>query len=365
MPNRYELLGTHHVELFVANAAQAAFYYQKAWGFRLTAFQGLESGCRDHVSYVLTQDRIRLVLTAPLGHGGPINAFVGRHGDGVTDLAFSTDDAEAAFADVTSRGAEPVAKPHRVADEDGEVVLATVKAHGDLQHTFVQASGYKGPYLPGFQKRPVTSPVTTAPVGLKYVDHAVHNVGEGRMNATVQWYQDVFGFHRFWSADDKDIHTEYSSLASIVVANANGRVRMPINEPARGLKKSQIQEYLDYNGGSGVQHLAFATSDIIGTVTALRSNGVEFLTVPDSYYTALTDRIGTIEEPIQALREHGILADRDETGYLLQLFTKPVQDRPTLFYEIIQRKGSDSFGKGNFKALFQAIEREQARRGNL
>jgi len=364
MPNRYELLGTHHVEYYVGNARQAAYYYQRAWGFRLVAYAGLETGLRDRTSYVLQQDRIRLVLTSPMGPGGPINAYLDRHGDGVRDVAFMTDDAEAAFASTVGNGAEPVDRPHAIEDASGRAVVATVKAYGDVVHTFVQADGYRGLYLPGYGA-PVGAVQAASPVGLRYVDHLVHNMPEGQMKPTVDWYSTVFGFHRFWSADDKDIRTEYSSLASIVVANDNERVRMPVNEPAPGLRKSQIQEFIDYNVDAGVQHLAFLTDNILDTVGKLRANGVEFLDVPDSYYDSLLARVGEIDEPLEALRANRILVDRDESGYLLQLFTRPVQDRPTLFYEVIQRKGCKSFGKGNFKALFESIEREQARRGNL
>jgi 4-hydroxyphenylpyruvate dioxygenase len=364
MPNRYELLGTHHVELFVGNARQAAYYYQAAWGFQLVAYRGLETGCRDSVSYVLQQDKIRLVLTSPLGPGGPINEFLNRHGDAVRVVAFITDNAEAAFADVVSRGAERIAPPRLISDKCGAVVTAAVKAYADVIHLFVQAGDYKGPFLPGFEE-PSVGLVAAVPVGLKYIDHLVNNMPSGAMTPTVEWYQKVFGFHRYWSADDKDIRTEYSSLASIVVANDNERVRMPINEPAPGLRKSQIQEFIDYNTDAGVQHLAFKTDDILSTVRALRANGVEFLDVPESYYETLHERVGKIEEPLVELRANRILVDRDDDGYLLQLFSRPLQDRPTLFFEVIQRKGSESFGKGNFKALFESIEREQARRGNL
>lgn len=364
MASRYQLLGTHHVEYYVGNARQAAYYYQRAWGFELVAYAGLETGLRDRTTYVLQQDRVRLLLTSPMGPGGPINTFLDRHGDGVHDVAFITDDAEAAFAETVSNGAEVVERPHVIEDDAGRAVLATVKAYADVVHTFVQAEGYRGLYLPGF-KAPSGSVQKVKPVGLRYVDHLVNNMPLGQMTPTVEWYNKVFGFHRFWSADDKDIRTEYSSLASIVVANDNERVRMPVNEPAPGLRKSQIQEFIDYNIDAGVQHLAFRTNDILDTVRRLRENGVEFLEVPDTYYEGLLDRVGKIDEPLDALREARILVDRDEAGYLLQLFTKPVQDRPTLFYEVIQRKGSESFGKGNFKALFESIEREQAKRGNL
>lgn len=364
MADDYQILGTHHVELFVGNAKQAAFYYQKAWGFRIVAYQGLETGARDRVSYVLEQDRIRLVLTSPLGPGGEINTFLDRHGDAVRDIAFMTTDATAAFRATTSQGAEAVHEPREIRDDHGAAVVATIKAYDDVRHTFVQSEGYRGSYLPGFGA-PVGLSQQVEPVGLNYIDHMVNNMAEGDMERTVEWYQKVFGFHRFWTVDDKDIRTDYSALRSIVVANENERIKMPVNEPAAGLRKSQIQEYLDYNVDAGVQHLAFRTKDIIATVRKLRANGVEFLQVPDAYYEALPDRVGEIDEPIEALRENGILVDRDDDGYMLQLFTKPIQDRPTLFYEIIQRKGSESFGKGNFRALFESIEREQERRGNL
>ncbi|MCU0690858.1 MAG: 4-hydroxyphenylpyruvate dioxygenase [Polyangiaceae bacterium] len=364
MGHGYQLLGTHHVELCVGNAKQAAYYYQKAWGFEFVAYQGLETGHRNRISYVLKQNQIRLVLTSPLGPGGPLNAYLDRHGDGVRDIAFITTDAEAAFASTTSRGAEPIQKPTELRDESGSAVVATIRAYADVRHTFVQSEGYGAPHLPGF-RAPVGLVQRVEPTGLRYIDHVVNNTSVGDMEKTVRWYQDVFGFHRFWSADDKDIRTEHSSLASIVVANDNERIKMPVNEPAPGLRKSQIQEYLDYNIDAGVQHLAMRTDDIITTVRKLRDNGVEFLEVPDAYYEGLRERVGDIREPTEALREHGILVDRDEQGYLLQLFTMPVQNRPTLFYEIIQREGSESFGKGNFKALFESIEREQARRGNL
>ena len=364
MGDDYQILGTHHVELFVGNAKQAAFYYQRAWGFRIVAYRGLETGCRDRVSYVLEQDRIRLVLTSPLGTGGEINAFLDRHGDAVRDIAFMTTDAAAAFRATTGNGAEVIHEPQTLSDEHGHAIVATIRAYNDVRHTFVQSEGYRGAYLPGFGD-PVGMVQKVEPVGLKYIDHMVNNMAEGDMERTVEWYQKVFGFHRFWTVDDKDIRTDYSALRSIVVANENERIKMPVNEPAPGLRKSQIQEYLDYNLDAGVQHVAFRTKDIIATVRKLRDNGVEFLEVPDAYYEALPDRVGTIDEPIEALKESGILVDRDEDGYMLQLFTKPIQDRPTLFYEIIQRKGSESFGKGNFKALFESIEREQERRGNL
>ena len=362
----YTLEGTHHVELFVGNARQAAFYYQKAWGFRIVAYSGLETGVRDRVSYVLQQDRIRIMLTSPLGPGGEVNAFLDRHGDGVRDLALMCTDAAAAFEATTAGGAEAVREPRVLEDEHGTVVLATVRAYHDVLHTFVQHQGYGGVFLPGFQAPPV-GVVNSEPVGLRYIDHMVNNMPEGGMEPQEEFYKKAFGFHRFWSVDDKDIHTEFSALNSVVVSSPSGRVRMPINEPAPGVRKSQIQEFVDYNIDPGVQHVAFLTHDIVATIAKLRANGVEFLAVPDAYYETLTERVGEIDEDLEVLRRHRILVDRDEDtgGYLLQLFSRPVQDRPTLFFEVIQRKGSESFGKGNFKALFEAIEREQALRGNL
>ncbi len=366
----YTLNGTHHVELYVGNARQAAFYYQKAWGFQITAYRGLETGVRDRVSYVLQQDRVRLVLTSPLGPGGEINAFLDRHGDGVRDMALLCTDATAAFNETTAGGAEPVMEPTVLEDEHGKVVISSVRAYADVIHTFVQDSvadqGYQGVFLPGWTE-PMVGVVDSEPVGLRYIDHMVNNMPEEGMQPLVDFYKEAFGFHRFWSVDDKDIQTEYSSLRSIVVSSPSGRVRMPVNEPAPGLKKSQIQEFVDYNTDPGVQHLAFLTDDILETIRQLRAKGVEFLAVPDTYYEELPARVGEIDEDLEVLKDLRILVDRDEDsgGYLLQLFSRPVQDRPTLFFEVIQRKGSQSFGKGNFKALFESIEREQALRGNL
>jgi 4-hydroxyphenylpyruvate dioxygenase len=328
------------------------------------AYAGLETGSREQASYVLQQDRIRLVLTSALSPGGPINAFVDRHGDGVRDVALMTDDARAAFEVTTRNGAKGVQEPRVLRDEGGEVVVATIEAYDDVRHTFVQRGSYRGAFLPGYGL-PAGSVLESAPVGLRYVDHTVNNLPEGRMQQQVDWYQRVFGFHRFWSADDADIRTDYSSLRSVVVADDSERVKFPLNEPAPGVRKSQIEEFLDYNVDGGVQHVALLTNDIIATVEKLRENGVEFLDVPDSYYDGLQKRVGAVTEPMEALRRNRIMVDADDKGYLLQLFSKPVQDRPTLFFEVIQRKGSESFGKGNFKALFEAIEREQARRGNL
>lgn len=364
MAEPYKLTGIHHVEYYVGNVLQAAFYYQKAWGFKAVAYQGLETGQRDRTSAVLVQGKIRLVLTSPLGPDGDVNAFLNRHGDGVRDIAFGTDDAEAAYASAVAAGAESVAAPEPRSDEHGSVVTATIKAYDNVRHTFVQRNGYGGPFLPGYGEYPWPD-ISSGDLGLKLVDHVVHNMPEGRMEPQVQFYQDILGTHRFWTVDDKDVATEFSSLRSIVVANDNELLKMPVNEPAEGLKKSQIQEFIDYNIDAGVQHVALLTGDIIATIGQLRANGVDFLDVPETYYDDLTERVGVLEEDMDTLRRLRILADRDDDGYLLQLFTKPIQGRPTFFFEVIQRKGSRSFGKGNFKALFESIEREQARRGNL
>ena len=364
MPKPYKLLGFHHVEWFVGNALQTAFYYQKAWGFKAIAFKGLETGSRDRVSIALQQGDIRFVVTAPLNPEGALNAYLDRHGDGVADVALLTDDASAAFESALAGGADPVAEPRTVSDEHGSVVLASIRAYHDVQHTFIQRDGYSGPFLPEYGDYPGPD-LSAGDAGLQWVDHVVHNMPEGGMEPLVQWYQDVLGFHRFWSVDDKDIRTEYTSLKSIVVADESEAVKMPVNEPAPGLKKSQIQEFIDYNLDAGVQHLALRTDDILATIKHLRANGVDFLNVPDTYYDGLTERVGRLDESIERLRELSILVDKDHEGYMLQLFTKPIQDRPTLFFEVIQRKGSQSFGKGNFRALFEAIEREQERRGNL
>jgi 4-hydroxyphenylpyruvate dioxygenase len=359
----FPINGTDFVEFFVGNAKQAAQFYRSAFGFQLLAYRGPETGTRDRASYLLTQNKVRLVLTSALTPDHPIADHVRRHGDGVRDIALWVDDAREAFSLAVERGARPVAEPAVLRDEDGEVVIAGIKTYGDTIHSLVERRGYRGPFLPGF--RPATSRYNPPPVGLQHVDHCVGNVELGRMNAWVKFYEDVMGFRNLISFDDKDISTEYSSLMSKVVASGNERIKFPINEPAQGKKKSQIDEYLEFYGGPGVQHLAIATDDIIETVTALRDRGIEFLQVPTTYYADLQARVGRIDEPIDTLADLGILVDRDPDGYLLQIFTKPVQDRPTLFYEIIQRKGARSFGKGNFKALFEAIEREQELRGNL
>lgn len=357
------ILGTDYIEFYVGNAKQSAYYYQVAWGFEPIAYRGLETGYREAASYVLRQGKITLVLTTPYRPYNLIADHVYKHGDGVRTLAMQVEDATKAFQETTRRGALPYLEPTRLEDEKGYVILSGIHTYGDTVHVFVQRDAYQGAFLPGFV--PWKSGIKVEPVGLRYVDHCVGNVYLGQMLHWVAFYRDVMGFQQLISFDDKDISTEYSALMSKVMANGNGRIKFPINEPAQGRKKSQIEEYLEYYHGPGVQHVAMLTDDIIATVRALRSRGVEFLEVPKTYYETLLDRVGKIDESLQEIAELGILVDRDDEGYLLQLFTKPVQDRPTLFYEIIQRKGAKSFGKGNFKALFEAIEREQARRGNL
>ena len=357
------LLGTDHVELYVGNAKQAAHYYMSAWGFQPLAYCGLETGVKDRVSYVLEQDKIRLVLTSPLGAGGPINEHINKHGDGVKVVALWVDDATKSWEETTARGAVSCMKPENREDKSGKVVLSGIHTYGETLHVFVERKDYKGVFLPGYMAwNPKYKP---ADVGLKYIDHMVGNVGWNEMNKWVEFYAKVMGFAQLVSFDDKDISTEYTALMSKVMSNGNGRIKFPINEPAEGRKKSQIEEYIDFYNGAGVQHIAVATSNIIETVTALQNRGVEFLTVPPVYYDTVLDRVGKIDEELAPLKELGILIDRDDEGYLLQIFTKPVLDRPTMFFEIIQRKGAKSFGKGNFKALFEAIEREQELRGTL
>jgi 4-hydroxyphenylpyruvate dioxygenase len=359
----FPINGTDYVEFYVGNAKQAATYYRAAFGFRLIGYRGPETGTRDRVSYLLEQNKVRFILTTGLAPDHPVQEHVTRHGDGVRDIALWVDDARDAFRKAVERGAQPAYQPESLRDEHGEVIVAGIRTYGDTIHSLVERRGYDGLFMPGF--RAVESPYNPEPVGLQYVDHCVGNVELGAMNRWVQFYQDVLGFKNLISFDDKDISTEYSALMSKVVANGNERIKFPINEPAQGKKKSQIDEYLEFYRGPGVQHVAIITHDIVSSVTALRDRGVEFLRVPTTYYDDLQGRVGRIDEPIEPLKELGILVDRDDEGYLLQIFTKPVQDRPTLFYEIIQRKGARSFGKGNFKALFEAIEREQALRGNL
>ena len=359
----FPINGTDFIELYVGNARQSAIYYQYAFGFKLVAYRGPETGTRDRASYVLEQGKIRLVLTSALHADHPIARHVLRHGDGVHDIALWVDDVRDAFAKAVERGATAAAEPAVLQDEHGEVVLAGIRTYGETVHSLVERRNYRGVFLPGCL--PASSAIASEPAGLQYVDHCVGNVELGRMNQWVAFYRDVLGFSQIISFDDKDISTEYSALMSKVMASGNGRIKFPINEPAAGRKKSQIDEYLEFYDGPGVQHLALATDDIIRTVSLLQSRGVEFLQVPKVYYDTVIDRVGKIDEELEPLRRLGILVDRDDEGYLLQIFSKPVQDRPTLFYEIIQRKGAKSFGKGNFKALFEAIEREQAARGNL
>ncbi|MDX1627548.1 MAG: 4-hydroxyphenylpyruvate dioxygenase [Fulvivirga sp.] len=355
--------GTDYVEFYVGNAKQSAMYYQHAFGFELIAYAGPETGIRDRASYVLKQGKIRLVLTASLYQDTPIAEHVKKHGDGVKVLALWVDDVKKSFEETTKRGATAVEEPNVLSDDDGDVVVAAIETYGETIHRFVERKNYKGAFLPGY--RPAKSEMKVNPIGLEYIDHCVGNVGWGQMNKWVEFYEKVMGFNLLITFDDKDISTDYTALMSKVVSNGNGYIKFPINEPAEGKKKSQIEEYIDFYNGAGVQHIAIATNDIIHTVSELRKRGVDFLHVPETYYEDLFDRVGEIDEDIQPLRDLNILVDRDDEGYLLQIFTKPVQDRPTLFYEIIQRKGARSFGKGNFKALFEAIEREQELRGNL
>ncbi len=358
------LNGTDYVEFYVGNARQAAYFYRSALGFRLAAYRGPETGTRDRASYVLAQGKIRLVLTTPLEPEHPIADHIRLHGDGVRDIALWVDDAEAAWRATTARGARSVRDPETLRDAQGEARVASIATYGDTIHTFVERRQYNGAFLPGFEAALAEDPVAR-PAGLLHIDHMVGNVGWGEMNRWVDFYRDVMGFRMYKHFDDKDISTEYSALMSKVMSNGNGRVKFPINEPAEGKRKSQIEEYLQFYRGPGVQHIAMATNDIIETVSTLERQGVQFLRVPGAYYDGLLARIGPIDEPLDALRKLGILVDRDDEGYMLQIFTRPVEDRPTLFYEVIQRKGSRSFGKGNFKALFEAIEREQELRGNL
>ncbi len=357
------LLGTDHVELYVGNAKQAAYYYMAAWGFQPLAYAGLETGLKDRVSYVVQQDKIRLVLTSPLTSGGDINRHIDKHGDGVKAIALWVDDAEKSYRETVKRGAESYFEPKTVKDTQGEVVLSGIHTYGETVHVFVERANYKGVFMPGYRAwNPHYQPKD---VGLKYIDHMVGNVGWNEMNKWCHFYAHVMGFAQLVSFDDKDISTEYTALMSKVMSNGNGRIKFPINEPAEGRKKSQIEEYIEFYNGAGVQHMALATDNIIETVSSLRDRGVEFLTVPVAYYEDVLDRVGEIDEDLAPLRELGILIDRDDEGYLLQIFTKPILDRPTMFIEIIQRKGAKSFGKGNFKALFEAIEREQESRGTL
>jgi len=362
------LLGTDYVEMYVGNAKQAAHFYKTAFGFQSLAYAGLETGLKDRSSYVLVQDKIRLVLTTPLTADSPLNDHIKKHGDGVKVAALWVEDAKSAFEETVKRGAKPFMEPTIEKDEFGEVVRSGIYTYGETVHMFVERKNYNGTFLPGYQKW--ESDYNPTPTGLKYIDHMVGNVGWGEMDTWVKWYEEVMGFVNFLSFDDKQINTEYSALMSKVMSNGNGRIKFPLNEPAEGLKKSQIEEYLDFYGGPGIQHIAIATDDIIKTVTDLRSRGVEFLSAPPSaYYQAVPERLGEhmsmMKEDLSVIEKLAILVDADEEGYLLQIFTKPLQDRPTLFFEIIQRMGAKGFGAGNFKALFESIEREQAKRGTL
>jgi 4-hydroxyphenylpyruvate dioxygenase len=355
--------GTDYIEFYVGNAKQAAYFYRTAFGFKLVAYAGPETGVRERASYVLQQNKVRFVLTTPMHPGNDIANHINHHGDGVKTLALWVDDATKSWEETTKRGAVSVQEPTTISDDHGTVVISGIRTYGDTVHMFVERKNYTGVFLPGFQA--MESTYNTTPAGLQYVDHCVGNVELGKMDEWVKFYEDVMGFKLLLTFDDKDISTEYSALMSKVVSNGSGYIKFPINEPAEGKKKSQIDEYLEFYHGPGVQHIAIATHDIVHTVTELRDRGIEFLRVPNTYYDDLLDRVGSIDEDIAPLRELGILVDRDEEGYLLQIFTKPVEDRPTVFFEIIQRKGAKSFGKGNFKALFESIEREQALRGNL
>jgi 4-hydroxyphenylpyruvate dioxygenase len=355
--------GTDYVELYVSNAKQAAYYYKSAFGFQSLAYSGLETGVRDRESYAVVQDKIRLVFTSPLNSGSDIGRHIDAHGDGVKVNALWVEDATKAYNDAISRGARSYMEPTTEKDENGKVVRSGIYTYGEVVHVFVERKDYNGVFLPGYEK---WSPLYEAEgTGLKFVDHMVGNVELGDMNKWVKFYEDVMGFKQILSFDDNDISTEFTALMSKVMSNGNGRIKFPINEPAAGLKKSQVDEYLEFYEGAGVQHVAMATDNIIKTVTELRDRGVEFLNIPSTYYDELLDRVGDIDEDLEPLKELGILVDRDDEGYLLQIFTKTVNPRPTMFFEIIQRKGATSFGKGNFKALFEAIEREQELRGTL
>ncbi len=355
--------GTDYIELYVGNAKQAAVFYKTCFGFQSVAYAGLETGVRDRTSYVLRQGKITLVLTTPLTSNNPIADHIKKHGDGVKVIAFWVDDAEYSYQATIERGAESYCEPYEIKDEHGSVKLAGIKTYGETVHIFVERKKYNGPFLPGFIEW--KSEYNPPDMGFQYVDHCVGNVELGKMNTWAKFYEEVLGFKNIITFDDKDISTEYTALMSKVMSSGNGYIKFPINEPAQGKKKTQIEEYLDFYEGPGCQHIAIATNDIIESVTAMRKNGVEFLYVPGTYYDTVEKRVGEIHEDLNVLKSLGIMVDRDEEGYLLQIFTKPVEDRPTLFFEIIQRVGARSFGKGNFQALFESIEAEQARRGTL
>lgn len=357
------LSGTDYVEFYVGNAKQAAHFYRSAFGFNALAYSGPETGVKDRTSYAVRQDRLTLVLTSSLRPDTDIAQHVAKHGDGVKMLALKVEDAASAWEETTKRGGKSFLKPTTLTDDFGKLVMSGIYTYGETVHLFIERKDYKGPFMPGYKEwKTAYNPPST---GLKYVDHCVGNVGWNQMNKWVKYYEEVMGFRNILSFDDKDISTEYSALMSKVMSNGNGYVKFPINEPAKGKKKSQVEEYLEFYNGEGCQHIAMATNNIIETVTELQNRGVEFLRVPGNYYDTVLDRVGKIDEDLAPLKKLGILVDRDNEGYLLQIFTKPLQDRPTLFFEIIQRKGATSFGKGNFKALFEALEREQELRGNL
>ncbi len=357
------LQGTDYVEFYVGNAKQAAHFYKTAFGFQSLAYAGPETGTKDRVSYVIRQNKLTFVLTTPLRPDNPIADHIYKHGDGVKVIALKVEDATSAWNETTKRGGKSFMEPVTLSDGNGEVVMSGIHTYGDTVHLFIERNGYSGVFMPGFRKW--ESAYQPSDTGLLYVDHCVGNVGWNQMNPWVQFYEEVMGFRNILTFDDKDISTEYSALMSKVMSNGNGFVKFPINEPAEGKKKSQVEEYLDFYNGEGVQHVAIATNDIVKTVTDIQSRGVEFLNIPSTYYDELPDRVGHIDEDLEPLKKLGILVDRDHEGYLLQIFSKPVEDRPTLFFEIIQRKGAKSFGKGNFKALFEALEKEQESRGNL
>ena len=359
------IMGTDYVEFYVGNAKQAAHFYKTALGFQSLAYAGLETGLKDRTSYVVVQDKIKLIFTTPMPNDESQEIFehITKHGDGVKVIALWVEDARKSWEETTKRGAKSYFEPRVEKDEDGEVVRAGIHTYGDTVHIFVERKNYKGVFLPKFEKW--DSHYNPLSCGLKFIDHIVGNVGWGQMNVWGKFYREVMGFAQLISFDDKDISTEYTALMSKVMTNGNGRIKFPINEPAKGKKKSQIEEYIDFYNGAGAQHLAVATDDIVFTVSEMKKRGVEFLYVPGEYYDTVGDRVGEIAEDMAILKEHGIMVDRDDEGYLLQIFTKPLTDRPTLFFEIIQRKGAQSFGKGNFKALFESIEAEQARRGTL
>ena len=357
------LYGTDYIEFYVGNAKQAAHYYMSAFGFQPLAYSGPETGNRNLVSYVIQQHQLTFVLTTSLHQDTPVAEHVSRHGDGVKAIALKVDDAKKAWQETTKRGAHSWLEPEMLSDENGKLGISGIRLYGDTVHLFIDREQYSGPFMPGFRKW--ESGLESSSTGLLYVDHCVGNVGWNQMNKWVSFYEDVMGFRNILTFDDQDISTEYSALMSKVMSSGNGYVKFPINEPAKGKKKSQVEEYLEFYGGEGVQHVALATNDIVHTVTELMKRGVEFLKVPEAYYDGLEERVGKLEEDLQPLKNLGILADRDPEGYLLQVFSKPVEDRPTVFFEIIQRRGAKSFGKGNFKALFEAIEKEQGLRGNL